>query len=159
MKTIQEIFNEMNNLMKEFDEAIAETKCDEPTKEEEFVYPLCVGYHDDSLIALYYGLNRGKILFDCSGSWIVGSDFNNWIDHTDTEIWKQIPYNKERELYHKQRVYCWNTGDTHAVDCRFYDAINDNTWYFYGKPDGHKYDNYSATMPEHMLTAHKTLKD
>lgn len=64
-------------------------------------------------------------------------------------------YNNEQEiyqdswngLYHKQPVYCWDNEETYSAASFFYDVefghVFDSVY--------SKYDNYSATHPEHMI--------
>ncbi len=149
-KTTEETIKELRARIDELEASL---------KEDKFEYPICKIDEELGLIVLFTDLKKGIVLYEGTSSYEEGFTNSVWIPHTDTEEWKDYPYDKERGLYHKQMVYCWYNCYTHRVDIRFYDAINECTFYYDGDSYGADFDNYSATMPEFMLEAHKTLKD
>jgi len=125
---------------------------------EEFDYPICCKRKGNSLIVLFDALGNGKVLHtDNCKDWNVGNYHKNWIDTTNKDRWEQIPYDKERGLYHGQWVWCWDNPWTQVAQFRKYDAINKCSYTFSGREDGFKYDNYSATCPEYMKEAFQDL--
>lgn len=120
----------------------------------EFEYPMYFKCKVNKLIVKFTGLSEGVQLNGDE----IGERDDNWINHTNKGVWEQIPYDKERDLYHGQIVYCWDEDETHRINVKFYDAVNVCTFSFDGSPNGATYDNYSTTMPEFMLTAAETLE-
>ena len=114
-----------------------------------FDYPICCKSKVNSDIVLFNGRNEGSVLKSSHRE--VGHFSNDWFSHTNTDIWEEIPYDKERGFYHKQPVYCWDNDDSlYQVTLRFYDVINNRTFTFDGLTHGYVYYNYSAEIPEHM---------
>ena len=148
MKTTQETINELKQKINELEEQL---------KQEQVEYPICCKAENRNLVVLFSSRDKGKVLKTDLGFEVTSED-ESWTPHTDTRIWKEIPYDKERNLYHGQMVYCWDDNDTHTADICFYDAINKGTFNYKGDLSGDYYDNYSATMPEFMFKAHKTLE-
>jgi len=147
MKTIK-----LNNLSVEvtkeqLEEALAEF--DKP----KFDYPLAFMQELSQEIVLFDSLTSGTVLKQGT-NWYSnkkGEYSENWMPHTNN-YWKPIPYDKERGFYHKQPVYCWNIDFSHQAVVRFYDAEKKRTFsYNGGTIISSSSDNYSATMPEHML--------
>ena len=149
MNTTEETIAELRAKIDELEESL---------KEDKFDYPICKISKKTGLIVLFYKITEGEALSDDRYN-TIGDYSNDWIEHTDTDIWEDYPYDKEKGLYHKQMVYCWYDEDTHSVDIRFYNAINKCPFAYDGDKDGFDFDNYSATMPDFMLEAYKTLKD
>lgn len=118
----------------------------------EFDYPICCKDKATNLIILFHSKDEGTILRDRDNNMDrIGETSNNWTDHTNTDVWEEIPYDKERGFYHKQPVYCWQDIDTHSVTIRFYDAEDKESVFAYnGSRLYSEFDNYSAEMPEHM---------
>lgn len=144
---IQELRNKINEL-------------EASLKNDKFDYPICKRHKIDDVVVLFDDLTKGTVLLQGKSIREEGSHGDSWHLHTDTEVWEDYPYDKERGLYHKQMVYCWDNDDyTYGTEVRFYDAINKCTFYYDGASYGTDFDNYSATMPDFMLEAHKTLKD
>jgi len=153
MKTTEKTIKE---LRAKIDELEASLKVDTSAG---FDYPICKKEKNSGVIVLFDGLKSGKVLFDDCKVWSHNDYSDIWEEHTNTKVWEDYPYDKERNLYHKQMVYCWPDENTHEVMIRFYDAINKCAFTYDGEADGLYFENYSATMPDFMLEAHKTLKD
>jgi hypothetical protein len=113
----------------------------------EFDYPICCKskIEGDDTVVLFSTESEGINLTRPNG-------YTEYYiqPHTDSTIWEQIPYDKEKVLYHKQLIYCWQNDDTHTVSLRFYDAINRCAFSLDAKLAGKDFQNYSTTMPEHM---------
>lgn len=142
MKTIK-----INNVSVE----VTEEQLIEALKEfdkPEFDYPICCKSKIWGSVVLFTDLRKGTVL--CKGNSFHKVGFTSWTSHTDRYSWEEIPYDKERGFYHKQLIYCWDDDDTHCVDLKFYDAINKYPFTHRGKPNGYEYQNYSATLPNHM---------
>lgn len=149
MKTTRQILAELKAKIAELEKQL---------DEKELKYPICCKSTTSDLIVLFSSLKEGKVLRPNS-SFKVGEIKDCWEPHTNTDVWEEIPYDKERGLYHKQVVYCWDSEWWLGVHIRLYNAIDKCTFSTVGDKDGLKYENYSATLPNFMLKAHKTLKD
>ena len=148
-KTTEETIKELRARIDELEASL---------KEDKFEYPICKKGKLTGIIVLFEDISTGKVLKKGKDfNLAVGANFQGL--HTGTSIWEDYPYDKERGLYHKQMVYCWDNYYTHGVEIRFYDAINECVFAFDGYLSGTEFEYYSATMPEFMLEAHKTLKD
>lgn len=144
MKTIT-----INNVSVEVTKEQLQEALDEFDKPE-FDYPICCKTKTTGLVMLFSSDKEAVVLkADKDNYHTVGEVCKVW-GHTDKSIWKEIPYDKERGLYHKQLVYCWDNVDTHSVDIRFYDAKYRCPFTYNGESEGHKFTNYSALLPEHM---------
>ena len=81
--------------------------------------------------------------------------------HTDSNVWENVAYDKERDLYDTQPIMCWNDADTHRRMNRFYNAITKCTFKYDGKRYGMDYKNYEAIqlneIPQWMIKTQKTL--
>jgi len=110
-------------------------------------YPICCKSTDSSLVVLFTELNVGTVLQPAS-DWKSGDYCADFVAHTDKNNWEQIPYNKERELFDKQVVYCWDNEDGVVVEVRFYDAINDKVFTSIGKRNGLSWNYYEAVKPD-----------
>ena len=128
-------------------------------KVDKFDYPICKKSKISETIVLFDGLKKGKVLFQGDSMTEKGYYGLIWTPHTDTKIWEDYPYDKERNLYHKQMVYCFNNNYTHSVNIRFYNAINKCAYNTNGTNYNATYHNYSAEIPEFLKEAYKTLKD
>ena len=150
----QELRNKIHNL-----EAELMAFKEELDKELKFNYPICMRSKSNDKVVLFNSLNSGIVLFKGESVFHqVGKICDDFIPHTD-ETWEEIPYDEDRGLYHKQMVYCWSNEWTHQVAIKFYDALNQKVFSYDGYNSGIYFDRYSATMPNFMLEAHKTLKD
>ncbi len=144
--TVEVTKEELEEALKEFDKL-------------RFEYPMAFRSKlvKDSIV-LFDGIKSGNIISKNS-NYDIGHYAINWTEHTNTDAWQQIPYDKERGFYHGQMIYCWDNHFTHGVHIKFYDAIHKSTFASDGNLHGCKYDNYSATIPEFMDKAYDTLED
>ncbi len=151
MKTIK-IKGNIEVTKAELEEALKEF--DKP----EFEYPMAfMSKHTNGLIVLFDGISLGKVVSKVP-KYDIGYTSVYWTKHTDTDVWQQIPYDKERGFYHGQMIYCWYNDCTHCVHIRFYNAIDKCTFDYDGELAGSYFDNYSATMPEFIDKAYDTLE-
>ena len=134
--------------------------------EPEFEYPLFMKSKSNGQIVKFTSIQKGEVVWKgrtvgCSN---VGHVFGGWAEHTDTETWQPVPYDKERGLWHGQPVKVWNNSNTHGRNNCFYDAINKNVFSYDGtcSIEYDNYDNIEPVKPEHyeqwMLEAYKTLE-
>jgi len=151
-KTTEEKIKELRTKIDELEKSL---------KVEDFEYPICKKGAVTGVIVLFYTLDSGTVLATGERNSVeVGDRLEYETPHTNQSIWEDYPYDKERDLHHKQMVYCWDDEDyTYGIEVRFYDAINKCTFSYDGYSYGADFEKYSATMPEFMLEAHKTLKD
>lgn len=93
---------------------------------------------------------------------MLGSDSEAWIAHTDTDNWEPVPYDKERDLWHGQPVYCWDDDETHSKTVRFYNAPQKSVFSYDGDNVGITLDNYEAVPIKHyepwIFNAYQTLR-
>ena len=146
MKTIKLNDVSIEVTKEQLQEALAEF--DKPV----FDYPLAfIGEHDKAIV-LFDSLRSGTVIKkgNCTNSRDLGETFNGWIPHTHN-YWEPIPYDAERGFYHKQPVYCWDNDYSHQAVVRFYNAEKKKTFDSDGNVAIAGWDNYSATMPDHML--------
>ncbi len=145
---------------------ITDTQLDELMAQREtnkFKYPLFKNWKYNSEIVKFTALTRGTSVVEGSDNNIykVGYTSDTFVRYTNPK-WENVPYNKERNLFHTQAIECWSKYDTHHRNLRFYDAINDCTFSYDGKLDGHIYENYRAIpldkVPEWMNKARDTLE-
>ena len=145
MKTIK-----INNV----DVTLTKEQLQEALKEfdkPEFDYPICCRAKLTGEVVVFTGIKKGEVLkVDKDEYYHLGCKSENFHPHTNKNIWEEIPYDKERGFYHKQLVYCWDNCDTHIVNMQFYDVFNGTVYAYQGSDLESFYDNYSATMPEHM---------
>ena len=119
---------------------------------------------NNGYIVKFTGLEEGEEVYSPTRGHI-GFTSNTWAAHTNTDLWEEIPYDKETGFYHKQLVWCWDDRTTHERALRVYDAINNSIFSFRGEAGGTTYDNYEAydwscDYPNKWaIEAVKTLKD
>ena len=145
---------------------ITDTQLDELMAQREtnkFKYPLFKKWKYNSEIIKFTALTRGTIVVEDSDNNIhkIGYTTDTFNRHTEPE-WVDVPYNKEKDLFHTQAIECWNKSNTHHRNLRFYNAINDRTFSHDGKLNYYAYDNYKAIplneVPEWMNKARDTLE-
>lgn len=83
--------------------------------------------------------------------------------HTDSDHWKDVPYDKERGLWHGQPVEFWDCYMTHRRYRGFYDAIRKTVFDYEGmlrKSD--EWDNMKAIPSDEykpwMMEGYTTLE-
>ncbi len=126
-----------------------------------FEYPLYKRWIYSGEIVKFTSLDQGEVV-------VAGKDNLHKIGYIDSFVshtahgWEDVPYNKERDLFHTQAIECWYSNYTHRRDLRFYDAINDEVFTYSGKLKGASYNNYRAIpldkVPEWMNEARATLE-
>ena len=127
-------------------------------------YPKFFKHRAKGYIVKFTGLERGEVVF-ASSIKDIGVKSDTFSRHTNTDVWKEIPYDKETGFYHKQLVWCWDTIWTHLKQLRFYDVRNSCSFYWDGTGDSAEFDNYEpydwscAFINEWAVEAVKTLKD
>ena len=133
---------------------------------EEFDYPLCFESIPDGDIVVFAGIETGTVIeLGQSEMGEIGVTSDDWIDHTDSAVWKPIAFNKKRGLYDKQLVWGTYNNSKGMPLLLFYDAINDcpflGNGYRDGYRDGFMWDNMSpATVDEPWVKiAYDKLKD
>ena len=129
--------------------------------EPEFKYPIFKKSKITGLVARFTGLKEGdEVISDTK--WLAGEHRDNFTPHTDTDRWKDVPYDKEGKLYHGQPVYVWDNSITHQRYMGFYDVINKTIFSYSGFLNGIWSDNYVAIPTEHipawMYEAYETLE-
>lgn len=161
MKNLIELItsNEWNALSKEQRIDELQRQIDELKNETE--YPVFCYLFDSKkpVIVRFDGLKSGEVIKQ--GYWEFGHKADDWNNFTNTDYWKQLPYNKERGLYHTQLVWCWQNSDTHDRTLSFYNAIDDSSFRYNGNPGGldwENYEPYQGEWPQWAIEAHKTLE-
>lgn len=159
MKTIKKSIKTIEKELAKVKKELADIKEEFKVETKYPIYKKSIGYNQ---IVKFTGLEEGIII--CKGvySHDVGYSSSNWQPHTNKKVWKDIAFDEERGLYHKQLVWCWDDSDTHAKTLRFYDAVNISSFSFSGGKDGYlysSYEPYEETWPEWAKEAYKTLED
>lgn len=148
---------QLGNVKVELSKSDLEKMLQEVSEEEvKFDYPICCKHKQYNIIVLFDSLQGGKVLWT-NPDWVTDEYYYQWSSHTRKDLWEEIPYDKERGLYHGQWVWCWDNSETHSVSFRKYNAINRCTFSVKGSPNGFKFENYSATCPKHMKEAFTDL--
>jgi hypothetical protein len=134
-------------------------------QQPEFEYPIYVQSKHNKSVIKFTGLTTGVVVV--SGKYLsddlVGIERTNLCQHTNTNYWQPIAFDKECGIADKQLCECWNDMDTHSRSLRFYDAKNKTTFLYNGVRDAHGWGNYRpipyADYPEWAIEAEKTLED
>ena len=66
------------------------------------------------------------------------------------ELLKDVPYDKKRNLYHKQPIWCWDNHCKCSRQLRLYDAINNSTFDTFGNENGASYNNYEPLTTDQI---------
>ena len=83
MKNLKELEQKYLELGKEI-EALKKQN----TEKEEIKYPIYCKRIGSPLVVKFVGLKSGEVVF--GSIYNVGHKSNNWIKHTDTDIWQQL---------------------------------------------------------------------
>ena len=130
--------------------------------EPEFEYPIFKKSIYYGSIVKFSSLLTREIIVQGYSRYEVGTLVTNSNAHTNGEVWIDVPYNKERGLYHGQPVECMDHTYTHSRALRFYDAINKCVFTTDGELNGSYYTHIEAIPSEHipdwMYEAYKTLE-
>ena len=127
-------------------------------------YPKFFKHRAKGYIVKFTGLERGEVVF-ASNIKDIGVKSDSFSRHTNTDVWEEIPYNKETGFYHKQLVWCWDTIWTHLKQLRFYDVRSSCSFYWDGTGDSAEFGNYEPYdwscdfINEWAVEAVKTLDD
>ena len=113
----------------------------EKLKANECEYPKFFINIPHTFIVKFTALTDGVVVYDDIVAHI-GDSCMTYIPHTNKAFWEELPFDKETGFYHKQLVWCWYDEDTHKVELRFYDAISNRTFSYFGNEGGAVYDNY-----------------
>lgn len=95
----------------------------------------------------------------------LGIDLDKTLEYDEVKNLKTIPYNKERGLYHKQPVWCWDNEDVAKKIIKFYDCKNGCTFSYDGQLEGECFENIEPVTQEQLKTMpfiwemYKQLKD
>ena len=154
MKNLKELEQKYLELGKEI-EALKKQ-----SKNEEFKYPIYCKSKHTSLVVKFTSLREGEVVVN-SENHNVGQNRNNWLAHTDTNIWQQLEVCEETGFFDGQLVWCWDDCNTHSRILRFYDAKNKCPYCYNGTKDGNGYSNYApfeGNYPDWALEAFQTLE-
>ena len=155
MKNLKELEQKYLELGKEI-EALKKQN----TEKEKSKYPIYCKLKDSSLVVKFKGLRQGKTAINNTFN-NVGNKSSIWQNHTDTNAWKQLDVCEKTGFFDGQLVWCWSSIDTHQRYLKFYDVKNKTTYFYSGKRNGNRYDNYEpfeGNYPDWALEAFKTLE-
>ena len=114
-------------------------------------YPICKRDIEAGLIVLFDKPYSGKFLWTKGyENTNVGEEFSTSISCHDANYWQgwqDWPYDHERKLFHGQPVWCWDDRDTHAIELRFYDAVEKVAFCSNGTRFGRRWDNIEPADP------------
>jgi len=137
--------------------------CPKPSEEPEQKesYPIFKKSKITNIIVKFTDLTRGEVVFDHKQRYQSGF-IEDWVEHTDTVNWEDVPYDSEKGFWHGQPVWCWYTQEKCTRQLRFYSATTNSTFSFSGTVSGIPFTNYEAVKPEHyedwMYEAYQTLE-
>ena len=155
MKSLDEIAFIIEGLKKEVEKL--------KKKYNYFSYPLYKINEKNLLVVKFTSINRGICVFKGDTEINITGTEKEWIEHTMANVWSDIAFDKERGLYDKQLVWCWNDFDKFGKSCRFYDAINKRTFCIVrGSRTGTEFENYElvkGNYPEWARISYTKLKD
>ena len=94
---------------------------------------------------------------------IMGDDIGYILHHKNfnVEDWVDIPYDKERNLWHGQPIMAYKDNWTHTRDFSFYSVTEECCFGVIGQGKGPYYDLYEPLplpYPEWLIEAYKTLE-
>jgi hypothetical protein len=120
---------------------------------------------------VYMGQNEGKPV-ECDTELLIFKYENGtlWMNNRRDTEWHDNPFLPQGTYQphtpkpeHKQLCECWMNEWTHGRKYKFYDGINDRTYFDTGKPNGAKFDNMIPIpydqYPDWAIPASKTLED
>jgi hypothetical protein len=132
------------------------------TVEESSEYPIYKKKKDIGYIVKFAGLQDGEIAYPAYSSYKTGQKSSDWIPHTNTDVWEDVYYDRELDLWDKQLVWCWNNYDKCAREVRFFYAKNKGTYWTTGEKNCIQFDNYEAyegEWPKWAKEAYRALED
>jgi hypothetical protein len=125
-------------------------------------YPIYKRSKEYGHIVKFFGLQKGEVVYSGGSYQRLGCKLDSWKPHTDTYYWEDVAYDKERDLFDKQLVWCWDDTGFYQRILRFYDAKNECSYDSSGYRDGAEWDNYESykgEYPKWALEAYKTLRN
>ena len=155
MKNLKELEQKYLELGKEI-----EVLKKQSTEKEEFEYPIYCKLKDSFLVVKFTGLQSGEVVVN-NKYYNIGYKSNDFISHTDSDVWQQLDVCEKTGFFDGQLVWCWDDIDTHMRTLGFYDVKNKCTYHFDGTKDGNIYDNYvpfEGNYPDWAKEAFKTLQ-
>ena len=123
-----------------------------PETEEVFNYPLFKRGKGTGVVIKFTSLRTGTVVWKGEQKLNIlniGNTSNSFVRHTNTDAWEDMVYDKDRDLWDGQPIYCWDKYSTHTRVTRFYDAVNKSTFGYKGDRKGATYDNYTPVPPKH----------
>ena len=136
----------------------------EKLKAKECEYPKFFRNIPHNLIVKFTALTDGVVVYDDIIA-NIGNSWKSYVPHTNKALWEEIPYDKVTGFYHKQLVWCWNGAHTHLRTLRFYDAVNNCVFTYWGVTYETTFGNYEPYdwscdfINKWAIEAVKTLKD
>ena len=155
MKNLKELEQKYLELGKEI-EALKKQ-----SEKEEFKYPIYCKNKYTSLVVKFTGLKSGEVVVSNMFHNKVGKKCNDWIEHTNDNIWQQLDVCEKTGFFDGQLVWCWQNEFTHSKHLRFYDVKYKCAYDYSGKKGGFGYDNYEpfeGNYPDWALEAFQPLE-
>jgi hypothetical protein len=122
---------------------------------EEVRYPIYAKSRVDNTIVKFTAIETGEVVLSSNESNLsvgyVGYTSTSFVSHTAEDIWQILDYNEERGLYDTQPVLCLSDNIRAIRSIRFYDAINDCTFFHNGERDGVIYENKKPLTKEQLI--------
>ena len=110
----------------------------------------------------FSSLTEAEKLWDCTNCLNFGFLCTNLPPHTDKSDWENVPYNKERGLWHGQPVELWDNSMSHMRYVGFYNAVDDEVFNSCGSLSGHRWENIKALPSDRyddwIFKAYETLE-
>ena len=140
---------------------LAELKAE--CSKQEVEYPLFMRNKENGKIVKFTSLSEGTVVWKGSVPYSEIEYYSeSWFNHTDTDVWEEVAYDEDRDLWDGQPIWCWDDECTHSRDLSFYDAVNKCVYAYDGRRVGFVHDNYKAINSDHyeswMVEAYKTLE-
>ena len=121
-----------------------------PECEDKIEYPLFKRNKVNGAVIKFTGLSEGTVVWKGDDPELEANrHYHHLRAHTEEEFWEDVAYDRERNLWDGQPIYCWDNDSTHSRTIRFYDAINKRTFGYKGERKGHFYNKYIPIPPEH----------
>lgn len=129
-------------------------------KSNEQKYPIYCRNKETNSVVKFTGLSEGEIVVN-SHAYNIGYYSNNWISHTDTDVWQQLEVCPVTGLFDGQAVWCWDNNMSHGRGLKFYSVKNKRPYGINGKGASFTFDNYGlfeGNYSKWMLEAFETLE-
>lgn len=127
---------------------------------QEFEYPLFKRSKETGFVVKFYGLTTGVVVVT-DGTAPVGETASNWFEHTRQDLWEDVAYDRERDLFDGQLVIAHDELEPFAREIVFYDAINRCAFFKCdGDRDGYRFSDYEpfeGALPNWAIQAYKKL--